>query len=257
LYVHQKVASVTRPVLQLKGVQRITLKPGETKKVEFTVTPDTLSMLNEDMHKVVEPGVFELKVGPSSDHTDKVLLTVTGVNGDSGQPWSPPAPAGSESGVVSTFDDLKVSSNYGAWLSVSDAMQGGKSTSTMQAVEGGANHSKGALRVTGEVIAGAGIQYAGVGFTPGSAPMSPANLSNKKTISFWAKGDGRTYTLALITQGLQGVPPMKMFAAGPEWNHYSFALSDFDADKTEVTSLAFVNAAPGKFEFELDEVEIK
>ena len=87
--------------------------------------------------------------------------------------------------------------------------------------------------------------------------MSPANLSNKKTISFWAKGDGRTYTLALITQGLQGVPPMKMFAAGPEWNHYSFALSDFDADKTEVTSLAFVNAAPGKFEFELDEVEIK
>ncbi len=43
-------------------------------------------MLNQDMHKVVEPGVFELMVGPSSDQTDKVLLTVTGVNGDSGQP---------------------------------------------------------------------------------------------------------------------------------------------------------------------------
>jgi len=256
LYVHQKLASVTRPVLQLKGFQRVTLKPGEKKTVQFTITPDTLSMLNQDMHKVVEPGVFELMVGPSSEQTDKVLLTVTSVNGNSGQPWSPPAPSGPESGAVSNFDDLKVSSNYGSWIAVSDAMQGGKSTSTIQAIEGGANNSKGALRVTGEVVA-AGIQYAGVGFAPGSSPMSPANLSRKKTINFWAKGDGKTYTLALITQGLQGLPAMKMFDGSPEWKHYSFALSDFDADKTEVTSLAFVSGVPGKFEFEIDEVEIK
>ena len=75
-YIHQKIASVTRPVLQLAGFQRIRLKPGETKAVEFTVTPDTLSMLNIDMHRVVEPGVFELMVGPSSEQTSKVLLTV-------------------------------------------------------------------------------------------------------------------------------------------------------------------------------------
>jgi len=76
LYVHQKIASVTRPVMQLAGFQRVSLMPGETKTVEFSVTPDTLSMLNVDMHRVVEPGVFELMVGPSSEETSKVLLTV-------------------------------------------------------------------------------------------------------------------------------------------------------------------------------------
>jgi len=78
-YVHQKVASVTRPVKQLVGFQRITLKPGETRSVEFHVTPQMLSLLNTDMHRVVEPGVFELMVGPSSDQTSTALLTVQSV----------------------------------------------------------------------------------------------------------------------------------------------------------------------------------
>jgi len=55
---------------------------GEEKTVEFTIKPEMLSVLNEDMRNVVEPSVFELMVGLSSDHTDKVLLTVTGVNGE-------------------------------------------------------------------------------------------------------------------------------------------------------------------------------
>jgi beta-glucosidase len=76
LYIHQKIASVTRPVMQLKGFQRITLKPGEKKTVEFTITPEMLSMLNVDMHKVVEPGVFEIMVGPSSDQASTVPLSV-------------------------------------------------------------------------------------------------------------------------------------------------------------------------------------
>jgi beta-glucosidase len=76
LYVHQKIASVTRPVLQLAGFERVTLQPGETKTVEFTVTPDALSMLNAEMHRVVEPGVSELMVGPSSAQTSTVFITV-------------------------------------------------------------------------------------------------------------------------------------------------------------------------------------
>ena len=58
-YIHQRVASVTQPVMQLKGFERITLKPGEKRTVEFTVTPEMLSILNIDMHRVVEPGVFD------------------------------------------------------------------------------------------------------------------------------------------------------------------------------------------------------
>jgi hypothetical protein len=218
-----------------------------------------LSMLNVDMHKVIEPGVFELMVGPSSAETSKVTLVVNGINGETGMPPLPPPPPGSESGVVSNFDDLKVSANYGSWISISDAMQGGKSTSSMQAVEGGANHTKGALRVIGEVAAGgaSAIMYAGVGFGPGSAPMAPANLSKKKTISFWAKGDGKSYTLALLMQHLEGMPPVKPFEAGPEWRQYTFAMSEFDTDGSDITSLAFVSTTPGKFEFEIDEVQIQ
>jgi len=80
LYVHQKIASVTRPVMQLAGFQRINLKAGETRTVEFRVTPEMLSLLNADMHRVVEPGIFELMVGPSSDQTSTALLTVQSVH---------------------------------------------------------------------------------------------------------------------------------------------------------------------------------
>src|SRR5204862_5175962 len=70
LYIHQKIASVSRPVMQLKGFQRITLHSGEKKTVELTVTPETLSMLDTNMQKVVEPGIFEILVGPSSDQNN-------------------------------------------------------------------------------------------------------------------------------------------------------------------------------------------
>ena len=84
LYIHQRVASVTRPVKQLQAFRRITLKPGEKRSVEFTITPAMLSMLDVDMHRVVEPGVFDIMVGPSSDQTTTAPLTVTGVHGETG-----------------------------------------------------------------------------------------------------------------------------------------------------------------------------
>jgi beta-glucosidase len=77
LYLHQQVASVTQPVMQLKGFERITLKPGERRTVEFTVTPQMLQIFNLDMRRVVEPGVFDLMVGPSSVKARGVELTVT------------------------------------------------------------------------------------------------------------------------------------------------------------------------------------
>ena len=259
LYIHQKIASVTRPVMQLKGFQRVALKPGETKTVEFTITPEMLSMLNVDMHRVVEPGIFEVMVGPSSDQTSKVTLAVVGASGETGMPAPPAAPAGSESGIVSTFDDGKVSANYGSWTSASDSMQGGKSTVSIQVVEGGANNSKGALRVIGEIIAGAPFTWAGALFVPGSSFEDPANFSSKKTISFWAKGDGKTYVLAMGTQSRQNqMPPMRPFVAGPDWKQYSFSISSFETDGHDVTNLAFARGQePGKFEFEIDQVEIK
>jgi len=262
LYIHQVVASVTQPVMQLRGFERVTLKPGETRTVKFTVTPEMLSMLNIDMHRVVEPGVFELMVGPSSDQTRKVRLTVAGLNGETGKPKpTAPVPADSESGMVSTFDDGKVAANFGTWIGAGDQMNGGKSMATLAVVEPGAAGSKGTLQVTGEVVAGGQFVFAGALYSPAAAPMQPANLSSKKGISFWAKGDGGTYTILVLTEARNGqngeAPAMTSFVAGPEWKQYTFPFSVFETDGSDLSGIGFIKLEPGKFQFLLDQVEIK
>ncbi|MEI9886498.1 MAG: fibronectin type III-like domain-contianing protein [Rhizomicrobium sp.] len=54
LYLHQQVASVTRPVKELKGFQRVTLTPGESKTLTFTIGSRELRMFDENMKRVVE-----------------------------------------------------------------------------------------------------------------------------------------------------------------------------------------------------------
>jgi beta-glucosidase len=259
MYVHQRVASVTRPVMALKGFRRVHLNPGEKKRVEFTITPDALSLLDVDMHKVVEPGAFDIMVGPSSVQTQTVTLNVLGIEGQTGQGVLSAAPAGSETGMVSNFDDQKITANYGAWAITSDAEMGGKSKATMQAVAGGANGSKGALQVTGELLPGASFTWAGVAFHPGASADEAVNLSSKKTLSFWAKGDGKSYAVAVMTESSAGqMPGIQPFVAGPEWKQYTFPWSDFKTEAHDVTGIAFAHAQDaGKFEFEIDEVEIK
>ena len=66
LYVRDEVSSVTRPVKELRGFERISLKPGETRKVTFTLGPAALQFYNRDMKRVVEPGKFTVMVGPNS-----------------------------------------------------------------------------------------------------------------------------------------------------------------------------------------------
>ena len=76
LYIHDEVSSVTRPVKELRGFQRVSLAAGETLTVEFTLGPEDLSFLNRDMHRVVEPGVFEIMVGGNSKELVKTNLNV-------------------------------------------------------------------------------------------------------------------------------------------------------------------------------------
>jgi beta-glucosidase len=66
LYVHDVLASVARPVMQLEGFERVALAPGEEKELTFTLSRDQLQMLDRDMHWVVEPGAFRVMVGSSS-----------------------------------------------------------------------------------------------------------------------------------------------------------------------------------------------
>ena len=66
LYIRDVAASVTRPVKELKGFERITLKPAEKRRVQFTLAPEQLAFYNRDMRFVVEPGEFKVFVGTNS-----------------------------------------------------------------------------------------------------------------------------------------------------------------------------------------------
>jgi beta-glucosidase len=67
LYFKDEVSSVTVYESQLRGFERITLMPGEKKTVHFTLAPRDIALLNKDMKSVVEPGVFEVLIGSSSE----------------------------------------------------------------------------------------------------------------------------------------------------------------------------------------------
>jgi beta-glucosidase len=77
LYIRDMVSSVTRPVKELKGFQRVTLQPGETRTVSLPITPDRLAFWNIDMEFVVEPGDFQIMVGPNSQDLQAITLSVT------------------------------------------------------------------------------------------------------------------------------------------------------------------------------------
>ena len=66
LYTRDLVASMSRPVKELKGFQRVTLRPGEKRRVEFTLSHDQLAFWNRDMRFVAEPGEFRVMVGSNS-----------------------------------------------------------------------------------------------------------------------------------------------------------------------------------------------
>jgi len=66
LYIKDLYASVARPIIELKGFQRIHFDPGESKEVEFKISPKLLSMLDKDLNTVVEPGDFRIMIGSSS-----------------------------------------------------------------------------------------------------------------------------------------------------------------------------------------------
>ena len=76
LYIHEKVASISRPVRELKGFKRIHLNAGESKDVSFDITPDLLRFYDANLKEVLEPGQFDLMIGASSINNKTTLFTV-------------------------------------------------------------------------------------------------------------------------------------------------------------------------------------
>jgi beta-glucosidase len=76
LYIRDVAASMTRPVKELKGFQRITLQPGEKKRVEFLLTAEELGFWNREMRFTVEPGEFKVMVGANSEDLTEATFVV-------------------------------------------------------------------------------------------------------------------------------------------------------------------------------------
>jgi beta-glucosidase len=76
LYIRDEVSSVTRPVKELRGFRRVTLAPGETKTLEFSLGFDELSFLNRYMRRIVEPGPFKIMAGGNSNDLIETTLNV-------------------------------------------------------------------------------------------------------------------------------------------------------------------------------------
>lgn len=76
LYVRDLVGTVTRPVKELKGFSKITLAPGESKKLTFTITPDDLKFYNGELQLVNEPGEYHVFIGGSSTASNKATFTL-------------------------------------------------------------------------------------------------------------------------------------------------------------------------------------
>ena len=78
LYVRDDVASVTRPVKELRGFRKVTLSPGESRTVAFRIGPADLAFHGPGLARIIEPGTFTVFVGGSSAETREARFRVTG-----------------------------------------------------------------------------------------------------------------------------------------------------------------------------------
>jgi hypothetical protein len=166
--------------------------------------------------------------------------------------------------VIASFDAGSDTAAYGlGWAAIDDKMRGGNSSVAQRLVAGGAQQSPGALEVSGQI--GTALQYpfAGTSFLPNGSANKPfaeqglMDYSARKTLSFYARGDGRRYTLMVMGPALDAIPAMFDFTAGPDWQQVRVpleALGGADLERVKVISIGTM--APGPFRFQVDDVRI-
>lgn len=163
--------------------------------------------------------------------------------------------------LIADFDAGSDQARYGAgWYAGGDQDRGGNSTATQRLVTGGANGTHGALEVTGTI--GDGIQYpfAGTAFFPGGTGNGKlTDYRGRKTLRFFARGDGRQYLVVFLGATQDGIPPMYGFTAGPEWQEVVVPLEDLATlDLAAVHGVVIGSNGPlGDFHLELDGIELR
>lgn len=160
-------------------------------------------------------------------------------------------------GRISLFTKEKLGSPVGmGWMPSTDSFMGGKSTVQLllQDAEPGAQP---ALAVHAHVQPGFIAPWAGVAFMPGKQPMAPADLSAAKVIRFKVRGDGASYALSMMSQGVR-MPVSVPFKAETQWREVVLPFSSFKGiDAGAITMIAF-NAGPaaGSYAFQIADVRL-
>jgi hypothetical protein len=162
------------------------------------------------------------------------------------------------SGEISGFEDGTLATGFGAgWIESTDQMAGGASVVQKEVVSEGAAGTARSLAISGETKAGFASPWAGMMFFPGSRQMAPEDLSKFEGISFWTKGDGRSYQILLFATRLGMMPARKEFTAGPEWQQVTASFAELKLDGSDVLGI-FIGGGPGlgKFRFQVDDVRL-
>ncbi|MEO8018596.1 MAG: CIA30 family protein [Pseudomonadota bacterium] len=196
-----------------------------------------------------------------------IALIVAGVMGgstqnlahDAGGPVGVQAP---DTPVIANFDDGTTKASYGlGWNAGDDKTRGGNSSASIEVVADGAGASKGALGITGTIGEAAQYPFAGTIFWPKGSTDEGAfvDYSHKHTLSFFARGDGRQYTVLFLVGKEEGIPPMYSFTAGPEWQEVRIKLDTLAGmDLRRVRAILIGSMGPtGDFHFTIDDVRLE
>jgi imidazolonepropionase-like amidohydrolase len=192
-------------------------------------------------------GVWKEGTRISRNHADRSLIPSI-------------SPFKAESGRVSDFDAGKNETFFGlGWRVTTDRRLGGASTAELSVVEGGAEGSQGALKISGNIDPGDAYPWAGAAFMPGSKPMEPVDLSRYTKIVFWAKGEGKNYRLLLTADRFGFIPVAKEFKAGLQWKRYEFPFAAFSGfDGKGLMLLVFSGGTErGPFTLLIDNIEFR
>lgn len=144
------------------------------------------------------------------------------------------------------------------WAATDDSRMSGHSTASIGLVHPGAKGSQGALEVKGELKSGFIAPWAGAVWFPGSRPMQPADLSDRKVLTFWVRGKPGSYSVMLMSGSGKSIPQYANFTITKDWKQVRIPLqSSFPgADFKHVYFVAFSAGGLGKFQFDLDRVRL-
>jgi hypothetical protein len=169
-----------------------------------------------------------------------------------------PAPQGSEDGLVSDFEGEPITRFGAGWLKSDDTLAGGDSEAALDLVDGGANGSAHAMKITGIVREhGRDWGWAGAMFFPGAQPMAPANLTDTRRIVFAVRGDPGTYVVMVFSQSRGWEPGLVPFNAAQDWSTVEIATSDFAVPLYDVTGIFIGKGDDGRFELFIDDVRLE